>query len=484
LRTVAGFAFDELDGSSVVAHARRLEGMNVREVAEKVGRGDLATAKGKGSIGQVLQTWFAVPFSDNRPHADLPDARVLGSEVVGIEIKIVPMRQSSKRDLLRAKERNVISMINYSSLPTERWSTASVRHKLEHILFIFYLYDFEDWRKSTVLRSVLWSLRDEPLSKRIEKDWSRTRDLVAAGHASLLTESDKETVILRTCRKGAGGPKEQKISIPGSKEPAWKRAFSLAPGHLDVVLARNQPAAPLVSFLPDTTASTVSFEDAVLSQLKALVGMRIRELDPSRDWSKSHKNAAALVVKRALRLELDPDQIVEFVERRVVVRVLPVLVKSQKLKEAVSFPVMRLREFVDEEWEESTLLSYLQLILFIPTYLGDGTVRQGNRRIGKSWFWTPTERELDDIHSEWLHYQKLVRSGACMTKKDLRGRLVSGLLKESQTKYIHMRPHGRDADDFDEDRFGNRIVKQSFWLNKRFLEHLLPKEGKIRGGQR
>jgi DNA mismatch repair protein MutH len=473
LRTVAGFAFDELDASSIVAHARRLEGMTVRDVAIKVGRGDLAIAKGKGSIGQVLQTWFAVPFSDNRPQADLPDARVPRSDAVGIEIKIVPMRQSSKRDVLRAKERNVISMINYSSLQAERWSTASVRHKLEHILFIFYLYDYEDWRRSSVLKSVLWSLRDEPLSKRIEKDWSHTRDLVAAGHASLLTESDKETVILRTCRKGAGGSREQKISIPGSTEPAWKRAFSIAPGHLDLVLARNQQSVPLVSFLPDVAASTISFEGAVLTRLRTLVGRRLRDLDPSKDWSKSHKNAAALVVKRALRLELDPDQIVDFVERRVLIRVLPVLNKSQKLKEAVSFPVMRLREFADEEWEESSLLSFLQLILFIPTFLANNKTRQADRRIGDSWFWSPSERELGEIQSEWTAYQNQVRSGACKTKKDPRGRAISGLLKESQTTYIHMRPHGRDSEDLDEDRLGNRIVKQSFWLNKRFLEQLM-----------
>jgi DNA mismatch repair protein MutH len=238
-------------------------------------------------------------------------------------------------------------------------------------------------------------------------------------------------------------------------------------------MARSQASVPLVSLLPDVLASTSTFESTVLNRLGALKGCRLRDLDAYRDWSKPHKNAAAMVVKQAFHTELDTTQIIEFVERRVLLRVLPVLRKSQKPKEAVSFPTMRLREFVDEEWDESTLLSYLQSILFIPTILADGGTPQSDRIIGTAFFWSPAEQELDEIKSEWLAYQEQVRSGACTTKPDSRDRAVSGLWKESQTMYIHMRPHGRNAADFDRDPLGNRIVKQCFWLNKQLIERLL-----------
>ena len=36
-----------------------------------------------------------------------------------------------------------------------------------------------------------------------------------------------------------------------------------------------------------------------------------------------------------------------------------------------------------------------------------------------------------------------------------------------------MRPHGRDSNDRDQDSLGNSIVKQCFWLNKKFIQKLL-----------
>jgi len=50
---------------------------------------------------------------------------------------------------------------------------------------------------------------------------------------------------------------------------------------------------------------------------------------------------------------------------------------------------------------------------------------------------------------------------------------VSNLSKASSTKIIHMRPHTRDTNDRDEDLFGNSLVKQSFWLNSKFIQNLL-----------
>lgn len=39
-----------------------------------------------------------------------------------------------------------------------------------------------------------------------------------------------------------------------------------------------------------------------------------------------------------------------------------------------------------------------------------------------------------------------------------------------------MRSHGRDSTDRDEDKLGNSIVKQCFWLNKTFIQNLISKK--------
>ena len=44
---------------------------------------------------------------------------------------------------------------------------------------------------------------------------------------------------------------------------------------------------------------------------------------------------------------------------------------------------------------------------------------------------------------------------------------------EKETKIIHIRPHGQNSKDRDEDNFGTSVIKQSFWLNKKFVKKLV-----------
>ena len=48
-----------------------------------------------------------------------------------------------------------------------------------------------------------------------------------------------------------------------------------------------------------------------------------------------------------------------------------------------------------------------------------------------------------------------------------------GITKSKDTSYIHMRPHGAKNSDRDEDSHGNIFCKQSFWLNKKFVQQIL-----------
>jgi len=98
--------------------------------------------------------------------------------------------------------------------------------------------------------------------------------------------------------------------------------------------------------------------------------------------------------------------------------------------------------------------------------------------VGKAFFWSPSVDEFNVIKSEWLNYQNEVKSGKCkvtrIAQNTKRGyKEVSALSKESSTQIIHIRPHGRDANDRDQDLLGNTLVKQSFWLNSKFIQNLL-----------
>jgi DNA mismatch repair protein MutH len=99
-----------------------------------------------------------------------------------------------------------------------------------------------------------------------------------------------------------------------------------------------------------------------------------------------------------------------------------------------------------------------------------------DRILERPFFWSPSVTEENTIVTEWLNYQSEVCDGKSNITKHYskKGtyREITGLSKESNTDIIHMRPHGRDRQDRDEDSFGNSFVKHSFWLNKVFIKKL------------
>src|SRR4051812_49738309 len=79
----------------------------------------LKASKGKGEAGAAVEAFFGIT-PNQISDADFPHAK--------IELKTVPL--VANPDGLRVKERTVVSMIDYGSLASETWGTASVRKKL------------------------------------------------------------------------------------------------------------------------------------------------------------------------------------------------------------------------------------------------------------------------------------------------------------------------------------------------------------------
>ena len=57
---------------------------------------------------------------------------------------------------------------------------------------------------------------------------------------------------------------------------------------------------------------------------------------------------------------------------------------------------------------------------------------------------------------------------------------MDNIPKESQSKYVHIRPKAKNRDDIDEDYYlvyGKRLTKRSFYLNKSVINRLINDEG-------
>ena len=136
----------------------------------------------KGVLGRVVEQYYGIP-RNNSPEPDFPRAKV--------ELKVVPLE--IKNDEFGIKEPTSISLINYMTLVDERWDEASVRKKLNSILFVFFEFVEKSPLDSRVKDVVLWhpTVVDNAL---FEIDWLKTWQMVYDGEAHHLSETIAEVL--------------------------------------------------------------------------------------------------------------------------------------------------------------------------------------------------------------------------------------------------------------------------------------------------
>ena len=138
----------------------------------------------------------------------------------------------------------------------------------------------------------------------------------------------------------------------------------------------------------------------------------------------------------------------------------------------------------DDEYEVSELkhkLKYNYLFIPIIKIKNKGVYNHyQNWTVGQLSYWKPNNEEILKIGLEWLEVQTTLKKGI-KTRTVRHGKTFrnqNNLPKESKTKYIHLRSHARDSQDYDKKyheytKGEVKITKQSFWLNKNFLNSLI-----------
>jgi DNA mismatch repair protein MutH len=181
----------------------------------------------------------------------------------------------------------------------------------------------------------------------------------------------------------------------------------------------------------------------------------------------------------------------DFKEEGLMIKTVPVDL-NYKPFEAMSFSCNSLKEIIYEEWDtkssdiRSDLLSnLLKVIVMIPI------IKSKQKGSFNSWYewktgelvvFKPNEKELHNISIEWRLAQQIIKDGIIVSDMMYGNgtRQTNNLLKASKTKYIHMRPHGANKYDIDlpYKEYTNGkidITKQSFWLNKKYVQEILKK---------
>ncbi|HIP12856.1 MAG TPA: hypothetical protein EYG73_09090 [Arcobacter sp.] len=468
--------YDNSNIISIVNYANKLVGKTINNIIVSSPYDNTFKTKDKGSIGKIIEKhWFNIEPNSS----PLPDF-----DKVSVELKIIPLIQQKTK--IAVKERTKICSIDYKKLILETWDNSHAKEKLNKVLFIYYLYDKDNIRNSLIKKIDLWELNQGNNEFIIKYDWLNVQQKVKDGYAHELSESLCK--VLAPARSGSGGKdKNGKLKdlviqpIQKYRNDALKRSFALKQSFTNQRWNELNKKIKYESIIDSLHINEFDkFEDVILKNINKYEGKSIQELSNifSLKISTRSKNQIATIIKKSIGFKSVKSTIKEFEQLGIMVKTIKVRKNNNYPFEAISFQTMKLKELIEENWEESTFKEYINKILFVPVYSENKDSTLGEKYIGKSFFWSPSIEEKSIIEREWNQYKSEVANGQCKvhevvinSKKGFKE--VSELSKESETTAIHMRPHGRDSNDRDVDSFGNSIVKQCFWLNKNFIQKLL-----------
>ena len=142
------------------------------------------------------------------------------------------------------------------------------------------------------------------------------------------------------------------------------------------------------------------------------------------------------------------------------------LTNTGKIKESMSFPAMKYKEVIKENWEDSVFHNYLSETRFL------FIVYQFNKNnelfLKGCQFWNMPFDDLEnDVREVWERTCAVLREGLQVTR--INGHNVTNFPKASENRVSHVRPHAQNVRDTDELPDGRQYPKHCFWLNNTYI---------------
>lgn len=446
--------YNPADIKSIVEHAQNLVNHTLRE---KTDVPELQNPKWRrGSFGNAVEEYYF----EYKPNSDSgPD---FGE--VGLELKTTPMKRQKNGNLV-AKERLVITMIDYMRVVDETFETSHFLDKALSILLISYLWEKDvnplDYR---VILAELWGLPEEDMPQ-FKADWEKVVNKVRSGHAEDISGSD--TLYLEACTKAANSSVRRQQ--PFSSVPAKPRAWALKASYMTAV--ENKLLEKRQAISRSGNEKDLDLLDLVRKRFASYVGLTEGELcarfGVGRPNQRQPKNACALVTKAVLGVDQEVE-IEEFVKAGIKTRTIR-LRRNGRPKEAVSFPAFNYFELDSTSFEDSEFYGYLQQMWLFVIYQEDFA---GEYRLFDVMFWQMPESDIPEAKRCYEQMRMNVHKG-----------YAEFSVKSSDNRCCHVRPHGRNLQDTLPQPYGVPVVKKSFWLNQSYLqgeiERILNADSKI-----
>jgi DNA mismatch repair protein MutH len=458
--------YDKTSISSIFDFAFRLVGKSLGEALSSDDR--VVNLRDRGNFGTLVERYYFKhqPPNDHKP--DFPEAMV--------ELKTTGV--TKKKDLYRAKERLVLSMIDFESIVTEEWETSRLVKKCDLMLILPYEYTSNVLERRFVLEPLLVSITGSTAPDRtderrflrrvglkvspddisqLKRDWEAIRDKVRAGKAHELSEGD--TFFLGACRKGPGGEKEALRKQPNSTTKAKARAYSLKPGFVNKLLNEH-----LTKTSVETTESRLgvgrheSFEQATRKKFDEYLGKSLDEIAQRVGYIGADCPGKGFKRDLAVRILAGEGSSVRELEMAEIEMKTIGLNKHGRAKESMSFPNFDYLKILDEEWEDSIFFERIERkFLFIVFQEGE----QGETRLRSVLYWNMPYEDRQEARRVWEETKRRVAIDA------------RNLPTSSESYVAHVRPKARNGNDTALTPQGEMLVKKCFWLNNRYITNVV-----------
>lgn len=426
--------YDKNSVGSIYEFAMKLTGKSLAE-AVQLPEG-IANLRNKGDLGSLVERYY---FEHTPPNNHDPDFKEAGLELKTTGV----LRKTTK---YQAKERLVLTMIDYESIVDESWENSSFYKKCRLMLILFYLYSREvaviDRR--FVLEPLLYEI---PLSDfaQIRRDWELIRQRVLDGKAHELSEGD--TYYLGACRKGSGGEKEPLRKQPFSGERAKARAFSFKQGYINKLIEGH--IGDVVSL---GINAAVTFEEATQMRFKPFIGKTVEEISQELGYSKKGSKGFLKDIANRI-LARDGHAVLELDKAGIELKTIR-LTQAGKPRESMSFPGFKYLEIINEDWEDSSFYEKLEHKFLFVIFRAD---KNEVERLFKVVYWNMPYEDRLEAKRVWEETKKRVSIDA------------SNLPKMSENSVAHVRPKARDGQDKLLTPQGDMQVKKCFWLNSGYI---------------
>jgi DNA mismatch repair protein MutH len=457
--------YDENNLKSVVEYARRLEGNTLRDADIDY---DVVSGGNKGQLGQIVEKYYFEKELNSRQEPDFVS--------IGLELKVCPIKKIRpvtrsayliKRMGLSAKERIVITKINYEIISKEEWDVAYVREKL-NLLLMFYIHDHEKELDELPFFLVNdWYPNKKDLDI-IRRDWHIIKNKITEGKAHEISEGD--TMYLGACTKGASSKKG--VKQPFNNIEAKERAFSLKRSYVDFIIedllkSRNN--------IEEKDVRDIDFSITLLLEIKNNIGKKLSNLVKKYKLERERlaKNYLNLITIDMLET-IYGDKVSNIEEfNKAGIEIKCILISPNGVpKEHMSFEQIRYIDIIEEEWETSTIRDKLEnkKQLWIVYKANKDYIRQSELELNDitlytAFYWNMPIQDLDhDYYELWRDTVSKIKEGN-----------YDGFMKSTENRVGHIRPKARDSKDLMETPQGTYEKKKSFWLNRSYIAEVIEK---------